>query len=1045
MGSNTGTATDAATTTGSARLSRRTFLGATSALALLTMVEGCRPDAKGDAAAQQPIEEALKLLRDAVRESPDHLARRADDVVATKDASRIAAFVREHIAVVPPWSNSEDPAVARRWGTAATLRGGQGTLRERADLLQSLLTKAGFQASVKIADRPAALDLPTLYRDRLVPFAPDQKRIDKAAGVLAPTGARVPTSPPPFPPEAPDQVPAITAALPASVRQLTPRPDLLPDRIPVVTFTDKEQKYAFALGDLDPTGTPPPALADADPAAPLPKISVTVSALANPGLGSQTPRGQLIDLVQGEWTTDVVVGRQLVLSFIPAAGPQAALQTKSAADLPVRMPVLRVQTDEPDKAPPDLAGPIVSVQGEVYRPGKTADQLDGPYGPIKTVSADERTKAIASAATVKVEANASAFPEVTLDVSVRDKDGRSVDGLDASAFVVTDSAGKPSSVSIRSNAQDTTRPRVLIAYDTSGSVAEVWPSPQAKTTFEQSLTTTLQSAATKTPFDVQVVGLGQTPEKDAWQAPNAELLAALRDVNSDSSVWATVGGWALDQGLTAIVLISDNVSALEDPQDIPLLQRRLAASGVPVICLPIGTPDEKATSTILSLSHGTRLDPTAKDVATKLAAVIAPLAAKRAAVNYRLSYVAPAKGAAARTVTVTLTGRATPKGQASYQVPAKPGTAPSFIGLYVTFEVNGQTVRRRLAGLPLKDNGTPIGALDDATAAADTRAAMYGVTTIAFEPGITTQAAMLDDVLSSYLSIEPLRPIWKTASAEDIVKKTGNTVRRVPGLFSSVFSPVPVVAGAVPTFRVAILSERQVPDGPMSRHLDLPPDLNQVVALGPDPAKAFQAAVQASVGASVAEAATFDDSAFNRVSGQKLTPILTGDADKTAAFLATVPAAGKSAWSTVLGAYQDKLVLVPAAGTGGALWVVDPTSGATTAVLLDGTGGALDSCPKLNKWDVLNLIVGVGGLACTLGAVVNPLFCVGMTVFSIAFTAASVIESGAGETTPFGLFGSVFGASLPASMKVPMPGIGGRIGVAGLLITLTLITLECTN
>jgi hypothetical protein len=261
------------------------------------------------------------------------------------------------------------------------------------------------------------------------------------------------------------------------------------------------------------------------------------------------------------------------------------------------------------------------------------------------------------------------------------------------------------------------------------------------------------------------------------------------------------------------------------------------------------------------------------------------------------------------------------------------------------------------------------------------------------------------------------------------------------------FAPLPVVSGAVPTFRVGILQERQRADGTAGRHLDLPPDLNQVVALGPDPAAAFQAAVRASALASVAEAATFDDSAFSRIDGKKLSPILAGDTDAVAAFVATVPAAAKADWGTVLAAYQDKLVLVPALGAGDAFWVVDPHSGATTAMLRDGTGGAYDGCPSLNGADWANLVVGVLGLGCTLGgAAAFPFICLALTVASVVLTVASLIISGIGQTTSFGVLGTAFGATMQNPFSpAKLPGLGTRIGVAGVIIGLTLVTLECVD
>ena len=86
-----------------------------------------------------------------LKASPDHLVAGADAVVATRDPVKIHAFVRDQIATYPPSDDGfANAPILRRWGTKATLRGGAGTPREKADLLVSLYGRAGFDAGVVV-------------------------------------------------------------------------------------------------------------------------------------------------------------------------------------------------------------------------------------------------------------------------------------------------------------------------------------------------------------------------------------------------------------------------------------------------------------------------------------------------------------------------------------------------------------------------------------------------------------------------------------------------------------------------------------------------------------------------------------------------------------------------------------------------------------------------------------------------------------------------------------------------------------------------------
>ncbi len=108
-------------------------------------------DAAGEGLANTPqtIFDVWRQVRSALRQSPDHLPGQADQVVASKDAAQILAFVRDNIATIPGDSFGMDrSATDTRWGTRGVLRAGAGTMLEKAQLLAELYTKAGFEAKL---------------------------------------------------------------------------------------------------------------------------------------------------------------------------------------------------------------------------------------------------------------------------------------------------------------------------------------------------------------------------------------------------------------------------------------------------------------------------------------------------------------------------------------------------------------------------------------------------------------------------------------------------------------------------------------------------------------------------------------------------------------------------------------------------------------------------------------------------------------------------------------------------------------------------------
>ncbi|HEX7672374.1 MAG TPA: hypothetical protein VF395_22425, partial [Polyangiaceae bacterium] len=109
---------------------------------------GPSTDAGADGGSPGDIFARLRALRAALEKSPDHLRARADQAVATADPQKIFEFVRDAIAVVPPFDAIESIETAIRFGVGNVLRSGVGTPRERAELLAALLGRAGLTASV---------------------------------------------------------------------------------------------------------------------------------------------------------------------------------------------------------------------------------------------------------------------------------------------------------------------------------------------------------------------------------------------------------------------------------------------------------------------------------------------------------------------------------------------------------------------------------------------------------------------------------------------------------------------------------------------------------------------------------------------------------------------------------------------------------------------------------------------------------------------------------------------------------------------------------
>ncbi|MBI5536720.1 MAG: hypothetical protein HY898_28630 [Deltaproteobacteria bacterium] len=981
------------------------------------LLEGCTkasPAPAPEISADGDIDPHLGDLRKALASSPDLLRARADEAVASGDPNVIARFVREHIGVLPPLP-AEIPVASIRFGARGALRAGAGSFRDRVELLAELLTAAGFTTTIVRASRQGWGS--EVYAAPVHPFQPDSTMM---ASVGAAVGVTVPST---FTDDSDAttrvnaSVTRILSALPTDQRTATAKAGGLPDDVPVVEFTRAggSKRWAIALGSTDVSDAEPAGAAPAG--SPLvPNVKIAVSVALRPPAGAVIDRTALFEVVAGEWPVDQVVGRCVSLSFAPPVPPEQALGY-DLTSFPVRTPVLRLYSLESLGASvvDTYGGLAVSLNGGIYGPS-TADpkQIVGPYGPVPTpLDSAARAEARARAAMVRVTANPASFPGLDLDVAVLDASDNVIEGLGSDDFAVSEDDSSVDATII-ANVQPPAV-RVVVFYDTSGSVLDFWPSADAKAKFETALAAALVSAASSAPFVVQVIALGSKPSAD-WRAPNAsDVTAALTAAQSDSSVWQSVGQVLPDSGACAAILVSDCVSALEDPAQIPGFKKAMAAARIPVAVVPIGKPDDAAVEAIVSGSGGVRLDPADPGIGSALTDFVRQQVATRLSNAYRLRYEAPLAGPVTRSVKVAIKDHAQVTGSTTYQVPAEADrTAPSGVaGIYLSVTANGVTDVRRLAGVELTSSLRLYGDPSAADIAQCTQA-LNSVTDVVLDAPGSTNAQRLDDALAALLTLGPLRR--SSPSDTKGIVAAAQDIRKMPWLAAALGEPVAAAGGVTPPgLWVRVIGTVPTATG-LSLDSDLAPALTQMIGTSADPAEAFRAALQATAGASVRESQWMASSAAALLAEQSL--VVAQNADG----LPTWSDATKAAFRPLLMRYDSYVRLVPATGAVTALWLVDPRTGSATAVSADGHGGGSSHCKLAAPSDLagwLSAALTVVGLACTATGPgseaapnTTPYACVQANVYAVgvlaygSFTNPVSLLSLSGVT---GVLGTAFG------------------------------------
>ena len=1022
-------------------LTRRQALGFLATLPLGSLAAcGSNGSSGGVNASKNDLEQMLA----AVRQSPDHLTSRAAAAVSTKDAQKITRFVRDAIAVLPPPDPRAVPEIYSLWGSRGTLRGGAGVLRDRADLLAKLLGDAGFQTKVVAMTRPASLDEATLYAAKPAAFSPDSaalRAIYTRQHIIPTTSSDDPAT---------DSAVAalaqqITSALPSGSAAATRDVAPLPDTIPIVEYVAGGMTaWAVALGDSDVVTERPPGVGAALDDAVSPKVTVSVAVALKAPIGAATDPTALTTVVEASYAAKDLVGRQLLLGCPPPGDPKTLLGQDFSAS-PTRIPTLRLMS--PDDLPADAVG---AVSGKpLLMSGAVLDVSDGPsptvtgpFGPLTALDASAHADAVARASALDGSVSASAFPVIELDLSLRDASNLPVNGLGASDFAVTEE-GQSQAISVVLNGAPAAI-RVLVIYDTSGSIANSWPTPADRAAFEAKVANAIAGAAADKPFEVQVVGIGATPTTAGWRTPDATTLASdLASIGAATSdVWYSLGQMLPASGASVALMLSDDASSLEDPTRIDEWKRNVGADAIPIGVVPLGTVDDAATQFIVDSSGGARLDPTSATFAADLTAFLKTHAGSAAVTNYRVRYRTTETGPATRHVAVKLATRPEIAAALTYTVPAAADrTMPSGIaGLYVTVTVGSVQSVRKIAGADVSSRGAVILPLA-ANAVDETTTALACMHTVMFEPTRPTMAHLYDDALSALITQAEFVP--QANKGADAFVAALPKMKAFPIVAPLLFE-APAAASDPPLatgLRVAVLGSRF--DGKeLVQLVDVVPEFNVWTSTG-DAATRFNRALARSLYISAREAQFCEQSAFADLQGTTWAVLAPG-AGAPASWTDDI----RARFRAVLDQYSSWICLVPADGATPALWVVDPATGSATAVSLDGRGGGSDpGCkPDSDLVQMINAALIYLSVVCTIGSPeeVTPWAqCISANVFGIGVLAYGSFTSPAGFNFNFGvgLVGAIAGFAKLKGINGAPPSLLSRAVLAMLQAMLGVIGL----
>ena len=884
---------------------RREFIQLLMASLAMPWIASCglgpAPVAEEGLVAQAAVT-PFDVLRDVIarlRRSPDHLPAQHDRLVAARDWRAIHAFVRDEIETWPSAAESfqGDNVRAVRWGKRVTLRGGAGTPREKADLLASALTEAGFTTQVmraKITYDANAVD--RILKPRVREFAPpvDAATLVHWRKILGRVGAD------PLPPPLDPGDKALDALL-ARVQEAinappatwgSPRGFDMRWRSGLAVVVVDTPEGRFLLNPVDPAAQPTTegidALAPAGEPLGMLKVDVSLEAAT-----VDDPRKRHV-LAAGQWNADAVAGRTLVVATPPSVAP-ADWRTTRLDDIQTYLPMLRVIDASGDPALDEL-----TARGEPFtrRAERLVAEADGTLSIGGVVLGAAPPEAVARVQTLQAGVLSLAHGEATLAVNALDADGQTVPELSAAAFAMKVN-DDPRGFLLLAN-----RPRldVVILIDQSMSMPAGYRGKQGEEWVESTRAQVLAAA------------------------PHA----VVRVVPTDSSLWTRLAAESA-RGADLLVFLTDG-----DVADKPTkaLLSTLAA-GSPALIVGVRGSQRAIMVELAAATKGQHVDVSESQAASQ---AIAKALAAQTPMTYRLRLSTQGlKPGDHPLVLTTHDGRAA--SEVVLQIPDGAATLPPQIcGLYLNIKVGDMRVQRTLAGLDAR----VAGQIDPTPADLDAvGVALLSGARVVFEGAAPSLATWLDDVVSSKLPLESVLATEQKDGVMPAFERLVSTYQPLPALaWQAGLLPVVGKPGEPLTFhsglRAVLLASNLGQSAQRISRLDMLP-VSRFATASADPVLARVTTLRRTARLALAEAAHYATSTVSVLQGKSLA-VMRNDSP-------AMRARGREMyrrWNAALRSTGQDWVVGDRDAESLAYFQISRDTGELFAVLPDGSGGGSD-------------------------------------------------------------------------------------------------------
>lgn len=912
--------------------------------------------------------ETVAEVQELLRTSPDHLPANAERLVAEGDAERIFEWVRDEIALMPSsHGDFRELTTFVRWGERGALRAGQGTFREKADILAGLLNQAGYEAEVVGPYRDRSLVtservMDAFFRDieREASFDISDREAEKIAAKLSGKDNREGLDEPPGTggietedqlQQAVDELAEKLLALESGSGDSRRYRVATNQGIPLVRVEiGGEDRYLNPnFVDADFAGVEVEEPLEAAPEAEgLLNIEARLEVLVS-------DRSSWRTLAEGSWTADELAGRQISVGAV--AGMSASeLSMMRLGDVDILSPYLMVKgadLEEEQSAELSVVGDPISVEGQLIDFDEETNQISRGGSVIHLDQSADPSKV----ASIDVEADGRSFPNIDLDVQILDGDDVPVLGLGGAQFFIEEE-GKPVGARLMQNAG--LNQRVLFLLDTSGSIPRSFRG-QPMVDFSLGIMEQIQAEAPGAEAAIIRVDGGRYRQgldpEELWTGDLEKLREQGESAvsrNGGSHLWTNLAHGA-ELEPTVIVFVNDGHDTGNDGEDV----RNRVAMGPPAIIVGVGPVKEEELQDMADRSGGEYFEALeVSDIAPPVEAFLRNQEAR----PYRLRYSAFDDGPEERTVSLGIKGaHESTKATANYVAPETPTPLATLAGVRLHLKVGSVEVTRLLAGT----DDEKVAADPPLSVRNDVLSTFLSPTTVFFEGDAPPLSVWLDEYAGSLRTQQNYVTAGVANDEEALFEAMEEGFQYLP---PEAFLANPALPGAlsaeartfVQGMRVAIHRQRvEMETGFQHTSFDILPTarfatMRRAVYDGEDDGSSdYATTLQRTAWLALMEAGAFSaleapvadgarsESTYNLLGDKELG---YGEARRRRNVSHVFPDLDEETtapWENLIDDWgRDWSLFVPADATPMAMWAVHSDTGEMYGILSDGTGGA---------------------------------------------------------------------------------------------------------